>query len=365
MRVLFFAMRHTLASLVGLILVAGLMTQSPPALAQPQPKMAKKKKNEDKEPVTQTLALPADPPPAVVAETGRLTFAVSPLSGKGLLSQQTRDALKALMQPNRGQIVRLRAFVAGTGDMRRVQAIVSEVFTDKKTPLPVLTTIQVSALPMEDAQVELEATFLDRKVVNPDGVAFLVGERAPSISNALEQLKRISENAGVGTSAMLGVTCYLSSLEGVEGVRASVASAFPQAPVSLVESQRSPREPFSSCEGVGRVVAGRSPSSVARAAVVKTPKIVFSGLQMAFGKQDTDLKLAFDRLNRALKSANPSAKVVAIHFYASEPEILPKLTGLGKELFRLDSLTSAPLEVEGLPSLDASFGMDAIAEAAN
>src|ERR1700681_2084024 len=84
--------------------------------AQPERKQKKPRKNEDKEPVTQVLPLLPDPPPAVAAETARLVFHVSPLSAKGLLSQQLRDALKALDHDNRGaQIVKLRAFVAGTG----------------------------------------------------------------------------------------------------------------------------------------------------------------------------------------------------------------------------------------------------------
>ncbi|MDP9169378.1 MAG: hypothetical protein M3N54_02060, partial [Acidobacteriota bacterium] len=47
-----------------------------------------RKKNPDE---TQTLALPKDPPAVAVGETRRLVFQVSPLSGKGLLSQQTRE----------------------------------------------------------------------------------------------------------------------------------------------------------------------------------------------------------------------------------------------------------------------------------
>jgi hypothetical protein len=99
--------------------------------------------------------------------------------------------------------------------------------------------------------------------------------------------------------------------------------------------------------------------------VVKSPKIVFSGLQMAFGNQDADLRLAFDRLNRALLAANASAKVIAAHFYAPEGQLLSRLPGLGREMFRRDPLACAPFEVEGLPSIDASFGMDALAEASN
>src|SRR5438105_4604195 len=86
----------------------------------------KKKKKGDEEPITQTLPMLKDPPQAIAAEPGKLIFRVSPLSAKGLLSQQVREALKGLFQENHGApIVKLRAFVAGSGDQRRVQQLVS------------------------------------------------------------------------------------------------------------------------------------------------------------------------------------------------------------------------------------------------
>src|SRR5579862_4158660 len=54
------------------------------AAGQQLPKVRKQK--QDKEPPTQTLPLQKEPPAAVAAETSRLTFQVSPLSDKGLLS---------------------------------------------------------------------------------------------------------------------------------------------------------------------------------------------------------------------------------------------------------------------------------------
>src|SRR5579872_4850262 len=83
------------AILLGLVLAASLF-------GQPEPKLAQKTKTDDKEPVTQSLPLLPVPPLVVSAETRRLTFQLSPLSSKGLLSQQSRDALKALMQSGRG-----------------------------------------------------------------------------------------------------------------------------------------------------------------------------------------------------------------------------------------------------------------------
>ena len=54
-------------------------------------------------------------------------------------------------------IVKLRAFVAGSGDMRRVQAIVSETFTEQHSRSRRLRWCRWAALPLEGAQVVLES----------------------------------------------------------------------------------------------------------------------------------------------------------------------------------------------------------------
>src|SRR5947208_2280017 len=91
------------------------------------PSAAQKKKKDE---ITQTLALPKEPPQVAVGETRRLVFHVAPLSARGPLAQQTRDALHALLKLNGGlPVVHLRAYVAGGGDVRRVPQLVSEIFT--------------------------------------------------------------------------------------------------------------------------------------------------------------------------------------------------------------------------------------------
>ena len=133
---------------------------------------AQKKKNKEDE--TQTLQLPKELPNEIAGDTARLDFAVTPLSAKGLLSQQVRDALKALQRDSHGgTVLKIRAFVAGSGDLRRVRDLVSETFTDRKQPLPVLSVIRAGALPLEGAQVVFEGILEDRKEVNPAGLAFL------------------------------------------------------------------------------------------------------------------------------------------------------------------------------------------------
>src|ERR1041384_4949797 len=120
----------------------------------------KKKKEEE----TQTLQVPKELPSAVVGDTRRLTFHVTALSAKGLLSQQIRDALKAVARDSGGEtVLKIRAFVAGSGDLRRVRDLVSESFSERHQPLPTLSLIQSGGLPMEGAQVVFEYIGASRK----------------------------------------------------------------------------------------------------------------------------------------------------------------------------------------------------------
>ena len=202
---------------------------------------AQKNKKKTEEPVTQTLPLLKDPPSAVAAETDKLVFQVSPLSNKGLLSQQVRDALKALLRDNHGAaIVKLRAFVAGSGDMRRVPTIVSETFTDHKLALPAVSTIEVGALPMEGAQVVIESVAVEKKTVNPNGLAFYSAQ-------PVAQLRPLT--------GALRATCFLKSLDDLAIVRSRVVAAFPGAVVNFVQSQRLGFEAADVCESVARLDA--------------------------------------------------------------------------------------------------------------
>ena len=200
----------------------------------------KKKKGED---VTQALALPPELPAAVIADTNRLVFQVTPLSSKGLLSHQTRDALKILLHSNHGPIVKLRAFVAGSGDLRRVGDIAGEMFLEKHMALPALTVAQVGALPLEGAQVVIEATKEDRKVVNPSGVAFLAAQPAPSVAESIAKLKNMLASAGVQPSDALLVTCFVSSLDNQRDTQQIMAASFPGAALDYVQMQREPVTP--------------------------------------------------------------------------------------------------------------------------
>ena len=364
-------------TLVCLLIVLSLAS---PLLAQ------KKKKAKKEQPeITQTLEALPEPPTAIAAETSRLSFAVSPLSSKGLLSQQTRDALKAVRgAAHGGVIVKLRAFVAGTGDLRRIPSIVSEMLTEAHQPLPAVSTVLVGALPLEGAQVQFEATYLDKKPVNPAGLAFISGQlvRAtvdkprPLVEVFGESLSNLQTAAKSAEANMLRVTCYVSQLESVPDLESRLNGAFPNAVHTLIQLQRVTGPSLTECEGTGRLTTppatpveflnppNLTPSPAYTQVVkVNAPKIIFTTIQQSFGLDQPAMRLMMDRLKKMLGSTNATFDQIAVaHIYS--------LTGPATEGFRAvrgsyynakTPPASTLLVFEGLPSNDATLGVDLIA----
>lgn len=333
--------------------------------------MARKKKTEEE--LTQALSLPKDPPAAVVAQADLLTFHTSTLTAKGLLSAQTRDSLKHLLQQTKGMtIVKLRAFVAGSGDLRRVQTIVSEVFTDKKQPLPALSTVQVGALPLEGAQVIIEAIAVAKKPVNPNGLAFISAQPG-TMQDPLTPLSSRLKNAGIDTNSVRRVTCFLNAIEPVATLRTQAASLFPRAALDFVQLQRSSLDNGASCEAVTeapakpskslQLVGSENGSDSQIAIVAPQAKLAITGTQLAFRQQDGDVRLALGRLGKALESVGANYKQVAFtHFYPLTRGSADRLRRIRFEYLPKDHPpANTMLLFEGLPSNDAAFGVDVIA----
>lgn len=324
------------------------------------PLSAAKKKKKDEEPVTQTLPVLKDPALAVTAEADRLSFRVAPLSAKGLLSSQVRDSLKALLRDNKGAIVKLRAFVAGTGDMRRVGAIVSETFGEKRLNVPALTTVQSGALPLEGAQVVIESIAVEKKAVNPHGLVFLQTMPIDEINQALGSLS-------LSGNRVLRATCYLPSLDSHAEARTAILAAFPQASVNLVQMQRLPVRAPVACETVAALE--RTPpapvaiGSNARAAVVGPKLLVITSSQLAFNAKDADVRLAFERLGRTLESMNAGYRhVVYANVYPLAEDVAAKVRAVQSDFFLRDRPpVISSIFMEGLPSLDASFAIEVVA----
>jgi enamine deaminase RidA (YjgF/YER057c/UK114 family) len=315
----------------------------------------KKKKPEP----TQTLPPPRELPTAVAGDTERLIFQVSPLSRVGLLSQQTRDALRALQRLAHGTtILKLRAFVAGSGDMRRIGELVGELWTDKHTPLPALSVIQAGGLPLEGAQVVIESIAEERKTVNPNGLLFFSGQAADTLD---ESLKKLAVVAAVPGGEMLRVTCFVRALDENRDAQSLMSRYFPNAALNYVQTQREYLPPVAECEGVARapgVMGNIRPTG--SFAWVTAPKVILSATQLSFGTQEGDVKLAFDRLERSLAPFQVRLNSVAMtHVYVMSRAMSEKVRAIRPELFQ--GKASTIVQVEGLPSLDASLGVDVVA----
>jgi enamine deaminase RidA (YjgF/YER057c/UK114 family) len=368
----------------ALVLAAVLGLLLPDAAAQ-----RRKKKTEEE--LTQTLEVPPDPPNTLKVDTSRLSFHVSPLSSKGLLSQQVRDGIKALQRLNGGaQIVRLRAWVAGTGDLRRVPSIVSEVFSEKKQPLPVVNVIQIGLLPMDGAQVLLESWSVAKKPQNPHGLALISGQAgsaeidpnepnmkvAPLAAKAVRDLNTALAGVSLEAKDVLRVTCLSTSLEDYNDARLLVAQAFPQSALAYVQIQRSPTSHVVECEAVARLRApvaegtrfvqppglAASPNFT-HVVLTSAPQLVLSTTQLAFRGQDADIRLAFHRLKSTLEAGGSAMdKVLFSSVYPITGSARDKVRAIRFEFYdKSKPPASTLLLFEGLPSLDASFGVDVVA----
>jgi enamine deaminase RidA (YjgF/YER057c/UK114 family) len=361
--------RGTLATLAcGLLAVTSLY---PPKLS------AQKKK--DKEEITQVLRLPEELPNAVVGDTRRLAFHTTPLSAKGLLSPQVRDALKALQHETNGEtVLKIRAFVAGSADLRRVRDLVSGFYTSHKDPLPAITLVQAGGLPLDGAQVVLEAVTAAKRDLNPSGLAFIsptvataedpLGPVPPLTEKTLAGLGQSLQSAGLAPADALRVTCFVSSLQNLAETRRLVTADYPRAALDFVQVNRAPRQALSACEAVARLHAAppsqldfvKATTGESQIALVNAPLLVLTGAQDSFGYQEADARLAFERLKKSLEQAGATAKNVAYaYYYPLSPSLGAEVRKVRGEFF--DHPAASMLIFEGLPSMDAGFAVDVVA----
>ncbi len=354
-------MRPSVALLCALLAVSILAAQ-------------KKKKEEE----TQTLRVPEELPAAVSGETARLTFHTTPLSAKGLLTPQVREALKALQHEAGGEtVLKLRVFVAGSADLRHVRDLVSEFFTSHKQPLPSIALVKVGALPLEGAQVVLEATAAAKKNVNPVGLAFIsptiataedpLGPVPPLIEKSLAGLRQSLAAAKLAPSDAVRVTCFVSSLANLAETRRLVEASYAHAALDYVQPSRAPREASAACEAVARLrTAPAQPLQFAagegsvQMAFVNAPQVVLTGTQDSFGYQESDARLAFERLRKSIEQAGGAPSQIAYaHYYPLSPGLAAEVRKVRGDLLRSPAETI--LLFEGLPSMDAGFGVDVVA----
>ena len=347
--------------------------------------IVKQPKKKDKELPTQTLETPKDLPNSVIGETRHLEFYVTPLTAKGLLSQQVREALRALSRQTGAPVLHLRAFTAGTGDLRRVRDLVSEYYTERRQPPPALTLVQTGGLPLEGAQVVLEATVAEKKDLNPHGLAFVspavetahdpLDPVAPLAERSLAALRRSLEHAEIPRASVQRVTCFLTSLENLDATRRQVSAAYPQAAANFIQTQRAPSQAMAACEAVASLSAdppapasfsaaeARDPAAMAPMVSVGAPRVLLTGSQIAFGYREQDGRLVFDRLHKELEQAGCLPKdVVLTRFYSLSGGMSALAAKLRGEFFAgRANPAGSMLLFEGLPALEAGFAADLVA----
>jgi hypothetical protein len=339
--------RSLLAALV-------LLTTTSPVLPQ------RKKKNE--EPRTQVLPLPPNIPMAIAADTGTLDFHISSLLTAGGLSTQIRRSLNDLIRDTRGEtIIKLRAFVAGAGDARRVASEVGAIFSERKLPFPVLTILQVGGLGTSTAQVVIEAVVDTHKTINPNGLAFLAGQNGTTLTAAVERVKASAAAASVQPGDVLSTTCFTGRIDNAGAMRSIVQSAFPKTAINIVQAVRDPGSEGASCEAVGQLSKPSAEGELvwlrdSRVALVSSKKLILTGLQLSFGNYLDDAQEAFARLQRAaatIQAVQSPVQVNAFPLDASAGSALRKKTTVPPNVFTVQT-------IEGLPAIDASAGIEAV-----
>ncbi len=146
----------------------------------------------------------------------------------------------------------------------------------------------------------------------------------------------------------------------------------------MVQLQRLAVEPLAECEAVGRLDAPPASPAVflsppnlkqspnySQIVLVNSPKIVLTGIQMTFGNQDADFRLAFGRLQKALEPFGSGFKdVFWSSFYPLSLPALEKLRAIRWDYYdKSRPSASTAVLFEGLPSLDATLAFEVIAVA--
>lgn len=324
----------------------------------------KDQEQKEQEPKTEVLPLPKELPLTITADTARLSFGVSRLRTRGRMSNQIRDSLNEIIRNRRGaRVVKLRAFVAGSGDSRRVQALVSELFTERRLPLPVLTVVEVGSVGHDVSQVVFEVVSEEKTSLNPHGLGFITGQREAGLKVSIHALRQQLASSGLRAEDVVSCTCYVSRLENYASAIAPLQTAFSKASVNILQAQRDSIGNASSCEAVARLSSQAEPAprhEPAGVVQLRTSRSVLTGQQLAFGFTLEDARQAFSRLQRAVSAEGGEfGKAAAIHVFSISPEAASAFQKVVLEA----SHPAPPLKiqpVDGLPSLDAMLGIEAI-----
>jgi enamine deaminase RidA (YjgF/YER057c/UK114 family) len=255
-----------------------------------------------------------DYPSALAGETRKLEFHAASPSGDGPLEQQARTELEELFSKSKGAaILKLRVFAIGREDLVAARRIIYTTFSAAKRPLPVLSLVGVTVLPEHGQRIEIESTALGKKTVSPFGLALLAGFAAPRGEQTIDGLASVARESGLALQDVMRVSCFYQSPEQMDAARTAIATTFPAAESSFVQSVVAESDPVIECEAVARLnaphsedvryvnLSGTKPSPYfSRAALVTASRLIFTGTEIALGDSLQETRDAFDRMKQAV-----------------------------------------------------------------
>jgi enamine deaminase RidA (YjgF/YER057c/UK114 family) len=201
---------------------------------------------------------------------------------------------------------------------------------------------------------------------------------APLVEKSMQQLGGSLSAVGLEGKDVLRATCFLSSMDDVQEARRMVASEFPRAALNFVQPLRAPSQAMAACEAVARLRgpageplrlleagAAGQPPFFSRVALVSAARVALTGGQLAFDYEDSDARLAFQRLDKTLGQVGSSLAGAAVAWiYPLSASTREQVRRIGPEFFDKAKPPAGTLvSFEGLPSLDASFAVEVLAVA--
>jgi enamine deaminase RidA (YjgF/YER057c/UK114 family) len=150
----------------------------------------------------------------------------------------------------------------------------------------------------------------------------------------------------------------------MNALRIAAASSFRKAPLTLVQIRRDSIGDSALCEGIAALdkVPDRSPSFAGESVALVGPvRLVLTGAQLAFGREESDVRLAVDRLGKVLEGVGANWKsVTTLDTYSLFSAMTERFSAVRKNVIGGEAVNTV-LVFEGLPSVDALLGVDAVA----
>jgi len=253
-----------------------------------------------------------DFPSAQIAETRSLEFHAAH-AVRGPLEAQIKAQLSEIVRLNRGaRIVKLRVFAVGDSALELARDAIARTFDKSGRARPVLSLLGAAGFPDSSQAVEIESTAAGGHAVNPHGVGFIAGVASPTGDRTIAGLARVANEAGIPSANVLRVSCFYERTDQIASARSAVASTFPNAEASFVNSYTLSATPAIECEAVARLAD--EPASAkqyfnrptvpaspnySHAALVATPRVVFSRGETADDATEPSMQAMLDRAKHA------------------------------------------------------------------